>query len=551
MKNIRSLVKECVVNVLRENLTTTVQSQYKKEIYRRLAQAGFQQKGNQPREYMEYYVWNFATIQVAIMPDTDYIYLERYYDNERFDSKNFVKKVPLPPQYDPKFADRVVNTCLQMKTNIKGDDSIFGGMDDLAEVNHTKNDMGKWVTSVGADNSLARAKVEHPNAIQQIVSVITKRFGTPDSHDVSTHEKLKSTIHTATELLASRAFPTDKWLVPLIIQAVEEVYWGTDISEVTVASQPEAPDEAYMVEYHSQIKNETPFVLGGSKYEYVNAKYPDGKIDIAVYAFAGDVVYGYKAFRNMQRLDPITPKPSGITEGFDPQSQGPNPAATEGETVYDPYTSMNAKMRQMEEGNAKWEAEGRCGECGTTGAKCNCKILKRVQAYIALGKKIKELEATPDAPELKDLMAQKSAEEPWVKNILQQAGYGYQSRPYLREGNAPSSTDIYNKFQADIDALKQQHPNLSFGYIGNLTGDSRIGDNGDDRAWYVWNVKNGERQKWGGFRTRELPEMWQQWQTAKAKFFGEPQHDPKDTWQAAKRQPDPNIDHYMGDGDRT
>jgi len=31
----------------------------------------------------------------------------------------------------------------------------------------------------------------------------------------------------------------------------------------------------------------------------------------------------------------------------------------------------------------------------------------------------------------------------------------------------------------------------------------------------------------------------------------EPYHDPKDTWQNAKRQPDPDMSHYMGDGDRT
>lgn len=38
-------------------------------------------------------------------------------------------------------------------------------------------------------------------------------------------------------------------------------------------------------------------MMGDTKYEYVNAKYPNGKIDIGVYSYAGDIVYSYNAFR--------------------------------------------------------------------------------------------------------------------------------------------------------------------------------------------------------------------------------------------------------------
>ena len=57
------------------------------------------------------------------------------------------------------------------------------------------------------------------------------------------------------------------------------------------------------VEYHSQRQGEKPFTLrtgdGPAKFEYVNAKYPSGKVDIGVYAFRGDVVYGYNTFKKM------------------------------------------------------------------------------------------------------------------------------------------------------------------------------------------------------------------------------------------------------------
>ena len=66
-------------------------------------------------------------------------------------------------------------------------------------------------------------------------------------------------------------------------------------------------EDVDMVEYHSQRKGEKPFILktpnGKEKFEYVNAKYPSGKIDIGVYAFRGDIVYGYSTFRKMFNIN--------------------------------------------------------------------------------------------------------------------------------------------------------------------------------------------------------------------------------------------------------
>ena len=63
-----------------------------------------------------------------------------------------------------------------------------------------------------------------------------------------------------------------------------------------------AEKDPLYVEYHSQRQNEVPFRLNGTKYEYVNAKYPDGHIDIGVYSFAGDIVYGYEAFKKIMNI---------------------------------------------------------------------------------------------------------------------------------------------------------------------------------------------------------------------------------------------------------
>ena len=161
---------------------------------------------------------------------------------------------------------------------------------------------------------------------------------------------------------------------------------------VTQVLKEELEDPLY-VEYISERPGEEPFELGGQKFQYVNAKYPNGKVDIGVYAFAGDIVYSYNAFR---------------------------------------------QMFNIQEGNAKWEAEGRCGECGNT--RCNCKIVKRIEAYRQLKKQIEDLSASnPNAPELKGLIDQYRKERPWVQGILKQAGYGVQGGHYMREGFDPTS----------------------------------------------------------------------------------------------------------------
>ena len=61
-------------------------------------------------------------------------------------------------------------------------------------------------------------------------------------------------------------------------------------------------DDPVYVEYHSKRQGEQPFMMGGTKWEYVNAKYPDGKIDVGVYSTAGDMTYSYNAFRKMHNI---------------------------------------------------------------------------------------------------------------------------------------------------------------------------------------------------------------------------------------------------------
>ena len=58
-----------------------------------------------------------------------------------------------------------------------------------------------------------------------------------------------------------------------------------------------------IVEYVSDRSGEPVFEIHGERFQFVNAKYPDGKKDVGVYRFSEDMVYDlnywrYKFLRN-------------------------------------------------------------------------------------------------------------------------------------------------------------------------------------------------------------------------------------------------------------
>jgi hypothetical protein len=59
----------------------------------------------------------------------------------------------------------------------------------------------------------------------------------------------------------------------------------------------ETIDREYLVQFHSERNGEEPFYMDGMKWIYVNAIYPNGKKDIAVYNYQQDVSYQYDWFK--------------------------------------------------------------------------------------------------------------------------------------------------------------------------------------------------------------------------------------------------------------
>lgn len=110
----------------------------------------------------------------------------------------------------------------------------------------------------------------------------------------------------------------------------------------------EDPNDPLYVEYVKELPGEEPFMMNGQKFQYVLAKYPNGKTDIGVYAFAGDMVHGYNAFRRMHNIkeeeqpepydsetDTFAPGPRSRPEDW--SKSGEQPSSTLSQDIVEGY----------------------------------------------------------------------------------------------------------------------------------------------------------------------------------------------------------------------
>src|SRR5579862_1882459 len=114
------------------------ESKLRKQVYDALKKEGFEQKGSTPNDYVEFYISGFATVSCVVNVYENYIFFDRYYDSERVDSMeghHIEKKVRLTgdPQKDTDTAKKVIAIVIKLKKSIEGDESLFGGIDDISE----------------------------------------------------------------------------------------------------------------------------------------------------------------------------------------------------------------------------------------------------------------------------------------------------------------------------------------------------------------------------------------------------------------------------------
>jgi hypothetical protein len=88
-----------------------------------------------------------------------------------------------------------------------------------------------------------------------------------------------------------------------------------DLGETNPARRPK--ESPLYVKYLSLKSGEEPFMMQGTKYEYVWAEYPGGIKDIGVYSYANDLVYSYDSFRQMMNLpNPVTRRKGESSRDF-------------------------------------------------------------------------------------------------------------------------------------------------------------------------------------------------------------------------------------------
>ena len=53
-------------------------------------------------------------------------------------------KVPIPEKYDPAIVQKLIRLCVGLKQRAQGDESIFGGIDDIDESQRTQSTEVEW-----------------------------------------------------------------------------------------------------------------------------------------------------------------------------------------------------------------------------------------------------------------------------------------------------------------------------------------------------------------------------------------------------------------------
>ena len=124
-----------------------------------------------------------------------------------------------------------------------------------------------------------------------------------------------------------------------------------DFAATKTKKLPEKLNESLQdtVEYVSDRQGEEPFMLGGIKWQFVNAKYPNGKVDIGVYRVDHDLVYDYNWWRQAMNID----KNNNIKEDTQTmiQSNGTsmsNKSTATGDQSSNMDMGMNSSMNESE-----------------------------------------------------------------------------------------------------------------------------------------------------------------------------------------------------------
>jgi hypothetical protein len=122
--DLKQLIVECI---LEETDTLPQTVELKRRLYDELKRNGFRELGEEPRSYMEFYVFNSLTLQVSVDPEQQKCRVELYYDSEMLADKNGWR------EYDFNSAsyDKLLKNILTIKQKIAGAEATDGGLDDF------------------------------------------------------------------------------------------------------------------------------------------------------------------------------------------------------------------------------------------------------------------------------------------------------------------------------------------------------------------------------------------------------------------------------------
>jgi hypothetical protein len=124
---------------------------------------------------------------------------------------------------------------------------------------------------------------------------------------------------------------------------LEDLPDDTTIRVDDKVTENENGEQSMYVEYMSDKPDEEPFEIDGVKYEYVWARYPDGKKDIGVYIYGQDLVYNINWFQDniLKKTSGVNEYDKGVMKSFKDQY-----GKEQGEKIY--YATANKQDRDPE-----------------------------------------------------------------------------------------------------------------------------------------------------------------------------------------------------------
>lgn len=125
---LKSLISECITEIVNENVSQQA-IEFKQKLYGDLAKMKFRMLGEEPRNYMEFYVYNTVSLMISVNLMDETVRIEIVYDSEMLSHKNQVVEKHI--KYDTSFYYQFVSSIKKIQSALEHSEALYGGIDEI------------------------------------------------------------------------------------------------------------------------------------------------------------------------------------------------------------------------------------------------------------------------------------------------------------------------------------------------------------------------------------------------------------------------------------